>query len=312
MARTPSQIPKWFDAKTFQAADRYKAREWAIVVHCIGYLFSASDRVQFCSQRLSGMEHLSDDDYVDQFFSALFGSGKLHEEWEAIFEDWNSSHPSFDYDADRLCFGSVESISAGTLAGMAVELEQLPLGKRLLDFRRATSSLVEPHLTPEETQVEFVQLRDLIRKPFVVVMHEKTAGDSNVEQLEDEEYRLPWLRTLHVNLSVPDDQIKRDFDKWLVAARDFHAPATEKKVVTPKVYRSWAKDRLFPLASLMLWRQFSGRNLSWAAIHRAVYWDQDVSEATVKRTLKEKVEEMARIETLRALWVQLRREELTG
>jgi len=317
MARTPWEIPKWFDLAKFSYLESYKAEQWWKAIHCLASIYRMPPEV-LLQKRQDAFEGRSDSDFLAWIMGHLLNGGELHDAWKEMAHNEFPPTAPIRYDHEKLCFGSVESISVGTVAGMAAELEKMPMGPLALAIRMGGKAvgrqLRKIARKRESAPVDYKKVREFMQTPYVLAMKDsgrKVVEGSEVGELEENANNLPWLRTLHVNLGVPDAQIKRDFEEWLRQVRSIHSPVVEKDVIKPEEYKSWVDDRIVPLAFLMIWRRLTSNQLSWAAIQRAVYWDTNVSEASVKRTYAERVERILTASTVRALYVQAEREGLS-
>lgn len=112
---------------------------------------------------------------------------------------------------------------------------------------------------------------------------------------------------VEVNLNASDEQIVKDFQRWLVGHRKAIEHFSTPKNFTVKMFNDWIDWKLLPYIDLMIVAKQEKKSITQSKIARLIFpneYDVDITER-VRRTTKLNAEWLMRWETLLAIHNQV-------
>ena len=143
---------------------------------------------------------------------------------------------------------------------------------------------------------------ELMETPYDLLCKNRRNNQGYTSIVETEGYA-----HLIVDLSVTDEQIRKDFKHWLAEYKKTIKYESTKTIFTEIHLSSWVDDRLLPCFDLLLIAKIEDKWLTNDKLAEYLFNDdpQSASDSNIRKTTKTNAEELMQDETLFAIQTQL-------
>ncbi|WP_226470105.1 DUF6387 family protein [Luteimonas panaciterrae] len=276
-------LPQWFNISKFQFLRNADAVVWADV---LGTLLSLRE----FNWSASGYDKAA----INEIFAEL-------EIFDAADTAWDRPWLSYTTDPDNFRFRSVGALSVSVVAYMALELEQIPEAKPIIEYRRLALDVANGKRVRRKPRMS-IESVEYGKRPFFMALREAMKKNGDPKQLTTS-------RAIWVDMDLPDAILIEDFKAWLAASRrlDFHRAAT--KAFTRHDFAKWYDDAYVPLALVLSWARATGVDITNGVLADALYPTRRIDSDKMRRTIRPACEEWLCNETRLALAAQAAKED---
>jgi len=241
-------IPDWFSLKNYEFTSSLNAAGWFAQLYpryLWRYIASLSNNPDLSQFKLG----LSNKDAAQEFLSTIVSnSGKLPIEVVRFLVPVLDRSPESDpY--------SIKSITVRSVRYLNYDFNNSIPDKFIEHLDKDT-------LSPEETA--------LSETPYAIWL----ANAGYTESYE--------MVPIDVNLSATDEQLKLDFEKWLINFRKLSGKTAESKNFSDSKFQRWHKLRLLPFLDLSYWAMLESKSITQPVYGAILFPDEFDKDTTYK------------------------------